>query len=369
MSEPHKLALDKAKITLMARRNSTFISTILFSLKSTWNKEIDTARTNGEYLDINPDFFMRQSASVRVSLLAHEAWHVAFEHMLRGVNYPNKIKFNMAADYVMNLMLEKQGFEIPDTWLLNYDFDGKSTEEVYALIPDSDVPPDYDPDIVYVSNEGKEVFSQKSKSTLVKAALQAEANGDNLGDIPKEIRKAIDKLVNPVLPWNVILQNYASSYAKEDYSYRKPNKYFAPEYYLPSLYSEATGHIASAVDASGSVTQKQFTEMISEMTEIKETLNPVEMTILSFDTHVKDVVVRTMSEDLSDIEFTGGGGTKIKPVFDYFDKNIPEVLIIFTDGYFTSHKETPAYDVIWIIIDNPAFKCAFGTIIHYTYGD
>jgi len=369
MSEPHKLALDKAKINLMTRRNSTFIFTILFSLKSTWNKEIDTARTNGEYLEINPDFFMRQTASARVSLLAHEAWHVAFEHMLRGANYSNKMKFNMAADYVINLMLEKQGFEIPQGWLLEYAFDGKSTEEVYALIPDSEVPPDYDPDIVYVSDEEAEVFSQKSKSTLVKAALQAEANGDNPGDIPKEIRKAIDKLVNPILPWNVILQNYTSSYAKEDYSYRKPNKYFAPDYYLPSLYSEATGHIASAVDASGSVSQKQFTEMISEMTEIKETLNPVEMTILSFDTQIKDVVVRTMSEDLSDIEFTGGGGTKIKPVFEYFNKNIPEVLIIFTDGFFKPYEGTPTYDVIWIIIDNPTFKCAFGTIIHYTYGD
>ena len=366
MYEQNTIALDKAKITLMARKNSTFIATILFSLKFSWNDKITTARTNGEYLEINPHFFMQCSESVRVSLLAHEPWHVAFSHMLRAKKFPNKKKYNMAADHVINLMLQKQGFVIPDEWLKSPEFEGKSAEEIYPLIPDSEVPPDYSEDIDY--NFDAEGIPQKIKSTVVKAALQAEANGDNIGDIPGEIKRLLDKLINPVLPWNVILQNYLSSYSKEDYSFRKPNKRFLPDFYLPSLYSDSVGHIACAVDASGSVTQTQFNEMISEMTGIKEMLNPLEMTILGFDTRVKNVHVKSIDEDLSDIEFTGGGGTLIKPVFNYFDEHHPEVLIIFTDGYFKPHNKIPEYDVIWVIIDNPKFKCKFGQIIHYTYG-
>ena len=75
---------SKAKIGLMSTANSAFVCTILFSLKQSWNERIPTAGTDGEHLFINPQWYMGLNPKQQIGLLAHEAWHVAFDHLARG---------------------------------------------------------------------------------------------------------------------------------------------------------------------------------------------------------------------------------------------------------------------------------------------
>ena len=74
--------IDKAKIGVMMD-GSVFLSTILFSLKQSWDETIPTATTDGLTLLINPTWFTSITEKERVGLLCHEAYHVAFNHMLR----------------------------------------------------------------------------------------------------------------------------------------------------------------------------------------------------------------------------------------------------------------------------------------------
>jgi predicted metal-dependent peptidase len=77
-------ALDKAKIALIMHKNSVFLSTIIFSLKHIEDYAIHTACTNGIELRVNPTWFLGLTPKQQLGLLAHEAWHIAFDHITRA---------------------------------------------------------------------------------------------------------------------------------------------------------------------------------------------------------------------------------------------------------------------------------------------
>ena len=63
--------------------------------------------------------------------MAHECWHVAFQHLSRR-NDRDPVLWNVAGDYVINHMLMKAGFQIPTGGLIDAQYDEKwSTDQVY----------------------------------------------------------------------------------------------------------------------------------------------------------------------------------------------------------------------------------------------
>lgn len=372
-----KTAFNKAKIGIMVKMNSTFITTVLFSLKHSWTTEIPTAGTDGVNLYINPDFFESLSKDEQIGLLAHEAWHVAFQHMFRSMGRDPSL-WNQAADYVINLMLKDSKYQIPQGGLCNEAYRDMSTEQVYDILvkdpskqssdPDLDVMPpgkldDDNPEPL--TEEDMADLQQGVEDILIKASIQSRQAGDNPGAIPNDIAIHINKLLNPKLPWHVILANYVNSISREDFSFRKPNRRFMPDYYLPSLYSERVGHIAIAVDTSGSVSDMEFAGFLTEINHIKTHMNPELITVLDFDTSIKKVHELKEEDSLSKLQFHGRGGTDLHPVFDYFNKGEPPlVLIVFSDLHCTSIKSKPNYPVVWICINNNGARVNFGKLIH-----
>ena len=127
------IQLRHAKIDLMTK--SVFLSTICLSLKHKFTEDISTAATNGLSIIYNPDFLNMLTAQERTGLLAHEVWHVAFNHLAR-VGSRDKMLWNKAGDYVINYMLTKAGFTIPKGGLYDPRFSDMSTEQVYEIIKD-----------------------------------------------------------------------------------------------------------------------------------------------------------------------------------------------------------------------------------------
>lgn len=354
----------KAKIALMQSADSAFFTTVLFSLKHQWDYEIPTACTNGISVKFNPDFFMSLDAQERVFLLLHEAMHVAYLHIQRGSSgkYEPK-RFNIAADHVINLMLKDRGFFMPKGGLADPQYRGMSTEEVYALLEDSDTS-DFEMDIEPMEGD-TESHVETVNEILVRASVQSKMDADKQGTIPGEIAVFIDKLINPTLPWNQILKKYLFARIKEDYSWSKPNKRFFPEYYLPTLYSEGLGEIAIAVDTSGSVSDGEFSRFVSEIKSILKKLKPTSIKLIQFDTKITDVVSVKNVNQLDSVVFTGRGGTCMNPVIEYVTTNKPKVLLVFTDGHFGKAFSKPPCDVVWLIHNNPTFTINFGKVIRY----
>lgn len=356
-------ALDKAKISLMNRPDSVFFSTICFSLKHIWDTSIPTAATNGLRILFNPPFFMSLSPEERVFLLLHETMHVAFLHMDRLSTRDHK-KWNVAADHVINLMLIKRGYKMPKIGLADPMYADMSTEQVYAILPDltnetvdldiqpSDLPPEEIKNII--------------EDIIVRASINSKMQGDKEGTIPGEIEIFLNGLLKPKLPWQRILQKNIQALFKDNYTFKKPNRRYFPEYYLPSLTGERLMDLSIALDISGSVTDDEFHRFVSEVAHILKMLQPEKITLVQFENRITSVTTIKNLKELREVKFMGRGGTKIDPVINWANENKPRMLLVFSDGDFRFSRLDSKIPFTWLIYDNESFSAPFGKVIHYT---
>lgn len=358
-----QLAFNKAKIQLMSREDSAFFTTVFFSLKHIWDDSIPTAATDGLSIAFNPHFFMSLHPEERLFLILHETLHVAYLHMLRrGGRDP--AKFNIAADHVINIQLIERKFKMPKMGLADFQYQGMSVEQVYNLLPDPPKGSNTDLDILAPAMPTEEL-TQAIEDILVRASVQSKIQGDAPGTIPGEIQVFLNGLLSPKLPWYRILQKYIQALAKNDYSFRKPNRRFFPQYHLPSLFGTKMIDIAIAVDISGSVTDDEFKVFISEIHCILKMLKPEKISLLQFDSVIKSVTVIRNVKELSQVQFKGRGGTKINPVLNWANENKPYLLLTFTDGCFRFTEVDTKVPTIWVINDNHRFSAPFGKVVHY----
>lgn len=356
-------AFDKAKITLMSSKDSVFFTTICFSLKHEFTDKVPTAGTDGRSIFINPTFFMGLNTAEQVFLLLHETLHVAYMHVeatRRGTR--DFKKWNVAADYVINEQLVSRNYKMPKNGLYNPAYKDMAVEEVFDLLPEP--PQDFQPDIVESSDEDGKLQAE-IQDILVAASLQSKMGNDSPGAIPGEIQIALTKLLDPKLPWQSILRKYLFAYNRNDYTYKKPNRRFFPEHYLPSMHSQNLMDLTIAIDTSGSVSDEQFTGFISEIASIFKMMNPEKITVIQFDYGIQAIdKVRSLRE-LQKVKFTGRGGTCLKEVFDWTTANNPRLLMVFTDGDFYDPGNAPNTDLIWLIHNNKGFTFPKGKVIHY----
>lgn len=410
-------SLSKNKINIMSDSNTTFVVSILLNLVFKWDRNIPIAATDGLTLFFNPDVYNElDNNDHRIFIILHEVWHVAFMHPAR-LNGRDPRLFNIAADHVINLMLKDLGYKMPTgkyQGVADPRFIGLSAEQVYEILKDEqeqsgeEPEPDFTMDVMAAGSgtpdesqeesqdEGDKESDDKGSSCssdqepsntspmmseeeatnqmrqlIAQATVRTQMSGDTPGSIPGSILIEMEKLFNPKLNWYDILINYCDSISKNDYSYRRPNRRFMPDHYLPSAYSEGLDKIAFAVDTSGSVSDDQFTHFISEMNEVKERLLPQHMTVVDFDYQIRDIHELGPDDDIRSVEFSGRGGTYLQPVFDHFNTrgNEPNVLIVFSDLHCDVIENKPSYPVIWIVVDNLNAETNFGKMIHYSTED
>lgn len=369
VSQAHHDALSKAKISLMGRPDSAFFTTVCFSLKHVWDENLPTAATNGKDIRFNPDFFMKhcKSAEEQVGLLLHETMHVAFQH-IACYDEPglDQARANEAQDHVINLMLLERGFKLPEGGLHDPQFRGMNWRQVYDLLPVKprdkrlmDVQPGN------LTPEEKVALGREIEDILVRASIQSKMAGDKPGTIPGDIQIFLNGLLNPKLSWQQILRKYLNSFAKNDYSFKRPNRRFFPKHYLPSLCGEKLMDLAVAVDISGSVSDSDFHQFVTEIASIFRMMKPNKISVIQFDTEIKSVDEVSSLEELMKIKFAGRGGTDVTPVLEWADKNKPGLLLVFTDGEFAWRTSTCKANTLWLIHNNQKFTAPFGKVIYY----
>jgi predicted metal-dependent peptidase len=356
-------ALSKAKVGLMASPDCAFFSSLCLSLRHTFTWDFPTAATNGRWVKYNPDFFMGLAPEERIFLVIHEVMHCVLEHVLLGKEYGlEPSRANVAADHCINLMLIARGFKMPQGGLADPKYKGLSTLEIYDLLPVD--PPCPMPDLQEPDGD-IEGMKEEMKDILVRAAMQSEQAGDKPGTIPGDIQVYLEKLRAPKLPMKTILSRYLKAMDKSSYSWTRPNRRYMPEHYLPILRGQKLMEVAVAIDASGSVSDADFTRFISEVDFVLRFMKPEKLTLITFDTSIRSVdQVKTLKQ-LGALKFTGRGGTVIGPVFEWAQIHKPRVLLVFTDGGFYMTEQAMKNDTIWLIHNNPKWTSPFGKVIHY----
>lgn len=378
--------LAKTRAELIMDINLVFFSSIVIGLEHLeGDSNVTTAQTDGFKVWYNPDFFLKLSKEERKFLCAHESMHVVLDHCGERIASRDPELWNQAGDYVINLMLVDTGMKMPQGGLLDRRFAGMSTEAVYNLLDkEEQAKPkshkgkpfmaDLNPD-----SSGKQptkAEKQENKEKIERLVMQARQlsqmqGGKDPGTCSKDLQELIDRLTNPRIAWQKIMDRFLSATVKEDQTYSKPHrKYLAHGYHLPTLDSPGCGRLMWANDISGSVSLREWNQSISEMAYILKRYNPQEICVVQFNTRiVEETVIRSVREFLK-MPFRKGGGTDVEEVIEKFAKDKAEALFVFTDGELRqTNLVNPRKPVLWLIYDNPDFEPKFGKAIHFSARD
>lgn len=381
MREDFAKALTQARLGLLQHPKAVFICTMCLMMKQIEDDTIPTAQTDGISIYYNPDFFLKTPRKARITLLAHEAFHPALQHIGRfGGKFTDHDRFNRAADYVINDLLVLAGFEPIPNWLHDVKYRGMSTEKVYDLLTGEDAAAQQsggpipgigvwgdlrDPTKDNPGITPAEV-SRHIQGVISAAAAATEMGGADAGDIPNDVQVFLKSLLKPKLPMASHLRRFFTALAKTDYSWRKINRRFRPML-LPGLRGESLCHLAFAYDMSGSVSDKDTQRYVSEVVGVMRNLKPSEMTVVQFDTEIKSVHRIKTLQQLANVELRGRGGTWIDPLMEWAKKHKPTALVVFTDGEYSHPTINPGMPVLWMIHGRSKdhFHCDFGTTIRF----
>jgi predicted metal-dependent peptidase len=361
--------VDRAKLALMDRPSTTFYSSFLSMLNIRISREIPTAATDGLKIIYNPDFLEKITRPQLLGLTLHEVEHVVNGHCDYAVyeNYCHDT-LNIAQDHYINLRLLDMGYELPPGGYHDPQFKGLSSMEIYHKLIKNGKPqikPELKDILRPPSGMTPEEHAERVLGNIVKAVILAEQSNDH-GSVPGHLRRNLDDILSPKLPWTTILQQYLTEYVSEDYSMRRPNKRFMPAWYLPRIEGEGLGHLVLGCDVSGSMSEAMISEIWSEYSYIFETMNPKSAHIMTFDTKVHLDKTYEQGDFIPEFELEGGGGTIVQPLLDAIKEEDPAFAIIFTDGYFSAPNMADIdSDIFWIIIGNPQFTAPKGTVIHF----
>ena len=133
-------AMSETAVRLMLR--VPYIMVLYYSLTFYVTKKIPTLAVNGVAVWINLSFWTQLSRDQRLTAVAHEIGHKMLLHPTRR-GARNAILWNIAGDYVINLMLVESGFVPlanltidgkPWSWLYDTKYAGMTTEQVYDML-------------------------------------------------------------------------------------------------------------------------------------------------------------------------------------------------------------------------------------------
>ena len=377
------------------------------------------------------EFVDKLSEKELLGVICHETLHIALQHLERAKGRENMI-FNIANDLVINDLLLQNEFTLPQKGLIpdKYthsfkikgheikDLDKRSSEdvydEIYPLIPktyiyalgnmgigkndnskqqgrgkDGKSPgklsgkdqeqvenlKGFDNHIYGKENKDKDNEQdriqsdrqQKWKQIIAEAAQLAKQQGQ----LPAGLERTIDDLLDSKINWKSKLYKYVVSQIIFDYSWSTPSrKSAALGIYLPNTLKQSV-HIVVSVDTSGSISQEELKEFLSEMVAITESFPNINMDVIVCDAEVHEThkIDSTNVNDICSLTFSGGGGTSHVPIDKYIIEHILDCKIVlhFTDGYtdFTENGNNLPYQTMWVLTKNSIERSAipYGEII------
>jgi len=132
--------------------------------------------------------------------------------------------------------------------------------------------------------------------------------------------------------------------------------------------------IVVAVDTSGSVSQTEMDEFISELYGILNSISRMKLILIPCDAAIQGVYTFEDGESIdgtpmpwNGLEFKGGGGTRFEPVFEYVNQFLqPDLLVYFTDGYGSyPSEESINFPVIWVMTNRTHPEVSVGSVIYF----
>lgn len=373
----------------------------------------NTTFSDGKTLYYNAEYINSLDIDQTQFALSHEALHCALSHFYRR-GHRIKTRWDLACDYAVNPLLINDGLKpTPDAAYLE-EYKGMTAEEIYPCLDDEDdeddeqehdsdtddnedlenkhqgdagndnseKEPEQDdrsdsenepeqddrsegagssnhnenqsnggsaaPEPQPMSGQEQEDLNTQWQQRLAAAAQTAHQRGQLGG----EMARMVDFLLQPRLPWRMLLQRYMTMTARDDYSYSRPSSRRGNPAVFPRLRSSETS-VVVVIDTSGSISEEEIGEFISEINAIKSHVR-ARITLLTCDSELNHGCPWYFDpwDDFSrDIAILGGGGTNFRPPFEWIEKQdrAPDLLVYFTDAMGIFPRAEPMYPVLWLV--------------------
>ena len=326
------------------------------------NDSTKTMETNGKWIKWGPAFVDSMTEPQTMGVIVHELCHIVLKHHLRRADKSPK-KWNYATDYAINLIIRKDGFELPDGALLEHDFVNMMAEKIYGIIPE---PPE-DPAWGLVSDEGIDAEGMDEMEAEIDQRIMVAANAaKNVGKVPHFIEGIIAQMEQSQVVWQDKVRRFLCGDQPDDYSYRRPERKAFHHLGLiaPSIERRGAGHIVVGVDTSASVGDEELRHFLGEVNAISQDVNPASITVIYCDTHVNHVDRYEQGDEVVAFNHKSRGGTNVQPVFDYVrDHDLPvDHMIYLTDLEVWDFPKAVDFPLLWVS-SSPSAKAPVGETV------
>lgn len=383
--------------------------------------------SKGINLYLNEYFVLDQSIPSLAAILKHECEHPMRNHFERGRSLEPSLReddkneslldrfkkhskaynLNIAQDYAINQNIEglpkkfrvfdKKGNPLKDKEGNPVEFSPALVEDLIEAYPEKNI--SYFESMEYYYSILKEETEQQqtkegtivvsldnhdmlddslnnidpefAKNIVGKVVNEAKnaLSSEEAGSLPGHLKILIEKLNTPSKNWKQELRIFKAncSASEIEETRKRRNRRYGLLY--PGKRTKNTTHIVVVVDSSGSITEKELTQFLSEIDAISKA--GTKITYIECDSVVQYVQAFDKNKKP---EIKGRGGTLFKPVFDLvesaaFTKKYGKVngLVYFTDGEnFDKELACPKYKVLWALLPSGASRYEWGKKIWIT---
>lgn len=354
--------IEKARTQLIL--GQPWFGSLLFKLEFIKTTDVDVAATDGSHLYYNPEGFAEFDEIYHASILAHEALHCILYHPYRR-NERDPKAWNVACDYAVNSILVQEGFPLPESALYEPKYANETAENIYDDLLENaqEVPLIFGADVMDAALSDAETTQAEAEWKI--AVQQATKAAKNMGKLSNNLEALVEGLLEPVIDWKDALARFVTEKTKGDYTWSRPNRRFiGDDIYLPSNTTFSIGEMSIIVDTSGSVSNSELQEFISEVNGILDVAAPSKVNVIYADTEVNNEQIFTPSDYPITAEVKGRGGTDFRPALSFVTKHRANsaCIIYFTDMEGVFPDEAPPIPVLWL--SNSHIKTApFGDVV------
>ncbi|HHJ16155.1 MAG TPA: hypothetical protein ENJ80_05600 [Gammaproteobacteria bacterium] len=386
MSDEIETKLSAARTRLILDKPFLGALVLRLPIKAAKPERCRTIGTDVRALYYNPEYIRGLSLDQTQFVLAHEALHCALSHFARR-EHRVKQRWDIACDLAINPLLIKDGLKPPPGVLLKSGFEDMMAEEIYPFI-EEDTPEETHDDHFYDqenssqgssgggsgdegdsagggagSNDGdpqqsgdaprplseteQQQLSVQWRQRLAGAAQQAM----QAGKLGASMARLVEHLLQPQLPWRMLLARYMTAVARDDYSYQRPSRREGNAI-LPTLKSTQVD-VVVILDTSGSIHDNELREFVSEIDAIKGQMR-ARLTLHACDAQLcrngpwcfEPWEAFSMPDTIY-----GQGGTRFTPAFEWLEniERQPDLVVYFTDAEGEFPATEPAFPVLWLV--------------------
>ncbi len=396
---------EKAKILdkLITARVGLLLRHPFFGNMATRMKMIDasdwcsTLATDGRNFYFNYGFVNKLTPKECEFGFAHEVLHNVFDHMGRRDGRDPQLS-NIAADFAANQILKDERIGTVPSFIQIFQDDkyrGWSYEQIYQDLYDKaekiDISSLGELHDEHMDDEGegedgegedgdKEGKGKRPKLTPeekkairdeIKEAMVAAAQSAGAGKVPAGVARLIKDFTEPKMDWRQLLRMNIQSILKSNFSFSRPNRKSQHSgAVLPGMMNEETIDVSVAIDMSGSISDKQAKDFLSEVKGIMDEYVDFKLDLWCFDTGVYNYAKFTAdnADEIMSYEVKGGGGTDFEANWEFMKDNDiqPKRFIMFTDGYPCGSWGDEDYcETLFIVHGNDTIIAPFGQTAHY----